>query len=74
MLALAEYRASYCECGEPLDESTDNANEYAYTAAGPYRCHACEEIARSSQSYMENHKLVHLPGRWKVERKAVIRG
>lgn len=40
-------RVGACEgCGMPLDETTDPANEGAYVAAEPVKCHGCAPVTR----------------------------
>jgi hypothetical protein len=45
MLALADYEADLCSCGGLFSETSDPANEFAYVADGPYRCHRCTALA-----------------------------
>ncbi|MEV6696222.1 hypothetical protein AB0M68_03540 [Streptomyces sp. NPDC051453] len=52
-LALAHVEADVCsECGQPHSESTDEKNEFAYTAE-MVRCHSCATIARTVQAHQD---------------------
>lgn len=45
-------RASRCPggCGMPLEETTDPANEGAYVAVEPLKCHACAPLTAKKDS------------------------
>lgn len=53
MIALGVYRADLHTCGHPLSETTDPANENAYTADLPTRCHACTALDVKQQEYKD---------------------
>lgn len=41
-------------CGLPLEETTDPANEGAYEAPLPTRCHACTSLEHQKTEYEKN--------------------
>lgn len=51
-MALVQYERSLCSCGEPLTESLDPANEFAYVAEF-IRCHACAATERANRALPE---------------------
>lgn len=52
--AYAEEQAARCPgCGQPLDESTDPANEGAYEAPFPVRCFACSTLEHRQKDYRD---------------------
>lgn len=52
-LALTAYEKGLHECGQPITEAFDPANEEAYTAEG-IRCWACATAARASAAFDGN--------------------
>lgn len=53
-MAVADYEADLCGgCGEPRSESMDPANERAYVAPPPLRCHACTAIEARQEKYRD---------------------
>jgi len=51
-MALLAQEHSTCSCGEPVAESHDPLNEYAYTAT-VLRCHACAAADRAAEALPE---------------------
>jgi hypothetical protein len=55
MLALARYQSLlHGPCGGYLPETTDRANEGAYKATAPSRCHKCTAIGEAAGPYRES--------------------
>lgn len=58
LLALHEYEAGLCACGNPRDEAWSPEHDRAnpehvshYETGAPYRCFACTELADSKRRY-----------------------
>lgn len=50
-LALLAYEADLCSgCGQSRAETTDEDNEFSYTAQA-LRCHGCAAVARGSEPF-----------------------
>lgn len=53
--ALTLFEAGLCPgCHNPLVESTDPANDGAYEAPLPVRCHGCTAVERRAKKYAES--------------------
>ena len=56
-MALEFYRASLCpNCGLPADVCQAGANEFAFEADGPYRCHARTAVSEARARVGEDVK------------------
>lgn len=55
VLALAQWEDLHCpQCNGWLPETTDPANEDAYRAEPPGRCHRCTALVAKQESYAEH--------------------
>lgn len=55
VLALGRYETQiHGACGGYLPETTDPANEGAFQATAPHRCHKCTAIGAASGAYRES--------------------
>lgn len=69
VLALAEWEASRCPgCNGWLAETTDPANEFAYTAEAPVQCHRCAAL-HGEQDRMKDHPKRAALVLWPVNRR-----
>lgn len=54
-LALRNYETGLCPgCRQPLDETANPANEFAYEALPPIRCHRCTKRENASEGYRDS--------------------
>lgn len=54
VLALLDYEGQCCPgCGGYLPDTTDPANQFAYEADNPNRCHACTALQVKQGAYSE---------------------